>query len=105
MKKVAHLPAPATRRAIDACAVKILSEILDRLDSDDRRALPYFRIKELDPPFTRSFVVGLIKEGRLKARKFGRITLIPESSLRELEKTFTEWTPEEPRPKRKKGPR
>jgi excisionase family DNA binding protein len=63
-------------------ADEFVSAVLDRLASDDRRAIPFYRVRELCPPLTKRYVHALIDSGELRACKLGGLLLIEADSVR-----------------------
>lgn len=77
----------------EVTAQEILDEILDRLVSDTDRPVPYYRVRELCPPFSKPFVFTLLREGKLRGVKLGGVLLIERQSLEELLKSAEPWRP------------
>jgi hypothetical protein len=54
------------------------------MKSNSGRVVPFFRIGELSPPFSKSWVKRRIADGDLQAVRIGGLVLIPEASLAAL---------------------
>ena len=49
--------------------------------------LPFIRVRQLtipQGPFSKSYVLKLIREGKLRAKRVGKVVLIDAASVREL---------------------
>ena len=75
----------------EAIATKIVAEILQRIDRDAERIVPYCRVNDLIPPFSKPSIYRWLDEGLLRAVKLGGITLIEIESVHELLKTAEPW--------------
>jgi len=76
---------------IETTAARVLSEILARLESDKGRPIPWFRVRELCPPFSKPKVYELLKSGRLRAVRLDGIVLVEAGSVEELLRSCDEW--------------
>ena len=53
--------------------------------------MPYYRVRELCPPFTKPKVFQLLHDGRLRAVKLDGLLLIERESLEELLRGAVPW--------------
>lgn len=60
------------------------------------RAIPYYRVRELCPPFSKSCVFRLLRHGQLKAIRVGRVLLIDGESVRQLLESADQYHPTRP---------
>ena len=58
--------------------------VLDRMQSSEGRPSPFYRLRELCPPFSRTWVKARIADGSLKAGRLNGLTLISAASLDRL---------------------
>jgi excisionase family DNA binding protein len=83
------LPPPTDK--LDATATRLLAQILDRLDSDKRRPIPYYRVRELCPPLSKATVLRLVRSGDFRAIKCGSLLLIEAKSVDEWIASGKPW--------------
>ena len=55
--------------------------VLDRMQSPERRVIPYYRLVELTPPFSKTWIRDRIADGTLKTGRLFGLTLIDGDSL------------------------
>ena len=77
----------------------VLRELIERLrqalDRTPEPAIPYVRISDLTPPrgpLSKCTVYRLLGQGRLRAIRLNRRTLIETASVRELLESAEQWT-------------
>lgn len=75
----------ATEREVVAHAVERLHE--------SRRAIDFFRPRELSPPLSRSTIYSLLNNGTLRAVRLEGLTLIEGASLRAWLAQGVPWVP------------
>lgn len=67
---------------------------------DLRLALGWLRVSDLARPsglFSKAYIFQLLREGRLRGKKVGAVTLVELRSLEELLESAEDWTPGESR--------
>lgn len=98
MARRSHLKAVQAAPPLTQTAEQILARVLDRLETPgEGRAFPFYRIRELCPPLSKSTVLRMIQRGELRAVRFKGMTLIEAASVDELRAKLKPWRP----PKRK----
>ena len=69
-----------------------LREIVERLGSEGPpRVIPYARVKELCPPFSRASVYRLLEGGELRGKRIGETVFVDLESVRELFEKAPDW--------------
>ncbi len=70
-----------------------MSNALELSEPRSERAVDYYRIGEICPPFSKSWVVRKLHAGDLRAVRVGGVVLITGQSLRQLLQSSTTWEP------------
>ena len=82
---------PTPAKHPELTAEEFVTEVYKRLESDDRRAVDYYRRRELSPPFSRTWIDARLADGSLQAVRLRGLTLIRGPSLRKLLQSASPW--------------
>ena len=78
-------------------ANEFAAQIIEQMQSDDRRAVPWYSVAELVPPFSKTWIYDRVRDGDLDAVTLLGRTLISKTSLDRLLKSSKTWEPSKPK--------
>ena len=86
------LPAAAARHP-DLSIEGFVQQVLDLMTRDDGPVVPYCRMSQICPPFSRAWIHERIRDGSLEAVRLRGLVLIPRESVRKLLESAEPWVP------------
>ena len=84
---------PSPPRHPDIDAEEFVASVLERMAGAGVRAVPWYRLRELSPPFSRGWLNARIAAGDLEAKRLMGLTLVSEASLTALLERASTWKP------------